>query len=320
MDDNSRKKLEDRELNLDLKFDFNNEDNKSKKDVLSKIPSVIALLTALFTGFTMLTNRMFALHAEKFYKVPEALFYYNRNFDFVARLVIYMLTAFVLLRPLKLRSMWENNYIDILEVILRSALISLYIVILFTIIFFDQIVQIFINVSSTFIYFVILFGHVVIRLFFIFLITGKVKLWDKEANGLGIINNVRRELRIDKWTMSQKLFFIIYILFLLAVMSSLRSVLTGPSLDPKDKMSYEILKDEEVYNVIIGYKDGMAISLTGEESISGGKTSLNFISNEYVLQDVKDKVRVYKTYDKVNAYRFPRPISGSNGSIIDVSK
>lgn len=37
----------------------------------------------------------------------------------------------------------------------------------------------------------------------------------------------------------------------------------------------------------------MAISLTGVESVNDGNRSLKFINNDYVLQDIEDKVIVY---------------------------
>lgn len=40
-------------------------------------------------------------------------------------------------------------------------------------------------------------------------------------------------------------------------------------------MSYEILQDEKEYNVIIGYKDDMAITLNGIELMDGGKKALS---------------------------------------------
>lgn len=111
----------------------------------------------------------------------------------------------------------------------------------------------------------------------------------------------------------------IYIIFFVVVIFSLSSALSTHGIDPKNKMSYEILKDEEDYNVI-GYKDGVAITLTGKASLDCGKMRLHFISNEYILQDVKDKVIVYRIFDKLIPYNDNSAITGSNGSDIKVVK
>lgn len=91
----------------------------------------------------------------------------------------------------------------------------------------------------------------------------------------------------------------VYVIIFFVVIFSLKSLLSSPGIDPKYKMSYEILKDEKAYNVIIGYKDDMAITMKSEKAGDPDNQILRFESNEYKLQDLKDKVIIYKTFEEV---------------------
>lgn len=149
---------------------------------------------------------------------------------------------------------------------------------------------------------------------FYFIITGTSKTKSKKNNESGIIDDIKNDLSIVKLTNVQKIVYSIYIIFFLVVILSLRSVLSSPGINPEEKMSYEILKDEEDYNVIIGYKDNKAITIAGNIIGSSTNRMLIFTSNEYKLQDISDKVITYETFKNVIPFEGNGSIKGVNGS------
>ena len=279
------------------------DDRNNLKDVLSNLTSLITGVTALFAGISMFTNALFAFKAEKYYKVPVYLFNGSRNFEFIIRLAIYILTIHVLISPFILRDKWRNNKIDRFESFLLSLTISLYIVLITFVILINFLIAFNINININYIYIISLILWIFLSRLFHYIITDAPKFLIKSRDDFKLRLNITKEVgdtNLPKSKLRLYMFYILLILFV--VICTAGWAFSSINLDPKYKMSYEILKDEKDFNVIIGYKDGMAISLTGEELISGGETNLNFISNEYVLQDVKDKVIIYKTFDKVEPF------------------
>lgn len=290
-----------------------NKDYKKLKDILSILTSIIAIIAALSAGFSSLTNAMYSINAGIFYKISAELLYYNRNFDFILSLAVFAFTLFVFLSPIFLKDKWKNKKIDRVDAFLLSVLISFYLLIIFMIIFADFIVKISAKQSTLSIDLIMLVVFLLFRWFIYFLISGTFKFWVKKNEKSDTNKEGQKIKSADNLTIRDKIFYGLYIILFIAVILAFCTVIEGPDINPKDKMSYEIIKNEKDYNVIIGYKDGRAITLTGVESFVDGKISLNFISNEYMLQDVKDKVIIYKTFNKVIPYKFPKPISGSNG-------
>lgn len=269
------------------------------KEVISVITSIIAMCAAIYEAFTNLTNAMYAHKAESFYNVSSELFYYDRNFDFIISIFILIFTYFVLIMPFYLSDKWKSKNIDRIEALLFSALISLYILAILVIVLTNFIVRMFAHRNLIFLKIFIIVVFILLTLFFYFIITGTSKRTSKKNNGSGIINDIKNDLSIVKLSKVQKIVYPVYVIIFFVVIFSLKSLLSSPGIDPKYKMSYEILKDEKAYNVIIGYKDDMAITMTSEKAGDPDNQILRFESNEYKLQDLKDKVIIYKTFEEV---------------------
>lgn len=272
-------------------------------DVFSIITSVIAICAGLYGIISNFTNAMYASNAEKFYKIPSEIFYYNRNFHFITSIVIYVFTVFVLIGPFLLRDKWRYRKIDKTLAFFWSSLISLYMLFFISITCIRFLVEISIKFGAKFTTIAILIGYVLLCWFFYFLITGTFKFWGKDNKNQEMSRNRKEESNVSSITMAQKILYPIYVIIIIAIILFLNIRLTGPDTDPKDKLSYEIIQCETDYNAIIGYKDGLAITLNGDEFLKDDSKTLKFTSDKYKLQDLKDKIIVYKTFDKVEPFK-----------------
>lgn len=279
------------------------DESNNLKDILSNLTSIVAIIAAFYAGFSRLTNALYSINAERFYKISSDLFYSNRNFEFVVSISIYAFTIFVLISPLSLRDKWRNKKIHKEDSFLFSALISFYLLSLFIIIFANYIAKIFAKRSILFINFVMLGVFVLVSWFFYFLITGTFKFWVNENEKSDKSNESFKTKSDNNVTITEKIIYGIYIIFIIGVSIVFNFIIKGPDINPKDKISYEILKDEKTYNVVIGYKDDMAITMTSEKAGDSDNKILRFESNEYKLQDLKDKVIVYKTFEDVLPFK-----------------
>lgn len=332
MEENSKKRFEDCELNFDFKFDFNQDkisdekkeddkkednienDSRNFKNILNNLSSIIAVLAAVCTGIANARNAIYASNAQEFYNVSSELFYFDRNFYFFVNIFILIFTLFILVIPFYLSDKWKSKKIDRIESLLYSALISLYMLAILFIIFTNCIVRIFAHKKLIFLKIFIVVVFISLSLLFYFTITGTSKRKSKKNNESGLINDIKNDLAIGKLTRVQKIVYSIYIIFFLVVILSLSSVLSSHGINPEEKMSYEILKDEEDYNVIIGYKDNKAITIAGNIIGSSTNRMLVFTSNEYKLQDISDKVITYETFKNVIKFEGSGSIKGVNGS------
>lgn len=305
-------KLEDIELNLDLNFDIN-DDYKRSKDILSRLASLIAVIAAFSAVFNNVSNAIFAHNVEKFYKIPAELFYYNRNFNLIFSIVIYILTSLVFFSPFYLREKWIEKSIDKSMAFFYSTLIGLYVLFFISVFSINFLVSIFKNMSNKSIFFIMILIYFLLCWFFYYLITGIFKFWE-DISKLDLFSNTKSDENISNLRNIKTMIYIIYLIIIILTILFLNYKLAGPDINPKDKMSYEIIQNEKDFNVIIGYKDSMAITLTGEDSQTGGKMRLYFTSDEYMLKDVKDKSIVYRTFDKVIPYKGTGSVTGSNGS------
>lgn len=278
------------------------DDTNSLKYILNNLTSIIAVIAAFYAVFSRFTNAMFAYYAEDFYNVPADLFYYNRNFEFIVSILIYFISVLVLFSPLYLKDKWRNKKIEKVEALLLSAIISLYLLILFTVIFNGYIAKILAKLSILSIYLIVLGVFVFLSCFFYFFITRAFKLNTKEHKKSDTSDKNQKNKFAANFTTMDKLFFVIYMILLIVVVIGLNFIIKAPDINPGNKMSYEVIQNEKNFNVVIGYKDGRAITLTGVESIHEGNSVLRFINNEYILQNIEEKVIVYKRYSKVVPY------------------
>lgn len=106
----------------------------------------------------------------------------------------------------------------------------------------------------------------------------------------------------------------IYVSLILIITAFYIHNMNIPSKDPGNIRSYEIIQEEEKYNVIIGYKDNKAITIEGNIRGSSTNKMLIFTSNEYKLQDISDKVIIYETFKNVTPFEGNGSIKGANGS------
>ena len=291
-----------------------NGDTKNLKEILNYITSLITAFTALCAGFSMFFNASFAFNAGIFYKVPTYLFNDNIDFEFIIRLAIYILTTYVLLSPIILRDRRRSNKIDRFESFLLSLLLSAYVGFIFFVILINLLIKFNFKIDINYIYIISLIFWIFLWRLYHYIITDAPKLWIKSRNDILLCASIKKEVKDTKLPKGKFRIYIFYIVFIVVlVLCTAFFTFGGINLNPKNKMSYEILKDEKTYNVIIGYKDGMAITLTGVESVRSGDRRLKFINNEYKIQEVKNKVVVYKNFDKVIPYKNSGFISGSNG-------
>lgn len=268
-------------------------------DILSVITSIIAMCVAIYGAFTNFTNAMYAINAEKFYKISSELFYYNRNFNFIVSVAIYFFTASILISPFLLKDKWNNKKIDKSAVLFYSMLISLYILSLLSIKFINCLVKAYEDYGKFYVLIIMLVSYIILICIFYFLVTGRSKREAKEDSKQDDSSNI---CEFIKKFIKENILLTVYIIVVIVVIFCLASSLNGPELDPKDKMSYEIISGDDDFNAIIGYKDGLAITLKSDESTEGKSSILKIIDNEYKLQDLKDKVIIYKTFDKVEPF------------------
>lgn len=270
-------------------------------DILSVITSIIAICAALYGIISNLSNAMYAHNAESFYKVSSELFYYNRNFNFITSIVIYILTSIVLFSPFYFKEKWDKGQIDKSMAFFYSTLLALYALFFASIFFINYIVEF--NLGQKSLTIIMFIAYIMLCFLFYFLITGLPKFFKKENKEREEEKEKEKDKENEqigkKFSLGNILLYIIYVIIVIVVIIVLISRLKGPDIDPKDKKSYEILKNQVDYNVIIGYKDGMAITLTGVELRNGGSKKLKFTSNNYMLQNIEDKVIIYKTYKEV---------------------
>ncbi|WP_276864542.1 hypothetical protein [Anaerococcus tetradius] len=291
------------EVNNENQKDNTNSNGSGKeksglKDTFSVMTSIIAMGAAIYGAFTNFTNAMYAHNAEKFYKISAELFYYNRNFNFIISVAIYFFTASVLISPFFLKDKWRNKEIEKSSVLFYSMLISLYMLSLLSIKFINCLVKAYEDYGKFFVLIIMLVIYVILTCVFYFLVTGRSK-YTREVKEDSKHDNELNTCEIIKKFVKENILLTGYIIGVIVVILCLASSLNGPDLDPKDKMSYEIIEDQKDYNIIIGYKDGMAITLTGVELRNGGSKELKFTSNNYMLQNIEDKVIIYKTYKEV---------------------
>lgn len=335
MEEKSRKKLEDCELNFDFKFDFSHDkisDDKkdeSKKDDDSErfyptnlqgwlvlITSSMAIIASVVVLFNKIVDFNFAVSAEAFYRVPRQLFFDDKLFGYYLNFLFAGFYLLLLFLPFFISSKYRYRKLEKFDAIFLSAffgiILSILNIIAVYIVFDKNLIVINENIVWKYIAFILLFT--IFGNYKIITLANKFNYKESKEND---DNNIRVKKGINKENIAyfiKSIPLIIYMLFMLVGIIGFISSMNIPNRYAEDIRNYEIIKGEENYNVIVGYKDGRAITLTGDESSLGGKISLNFTSNEYMLQDVKNKVIVNKTFDKVVPYKFPKPISGSNGS------
>ena len=339
MDKNSKKRLEDCELNFDFKFDFNhdkiNDDKKDDKKVgdnkddnddrifptnlqgwLVVITSSMAVIASIVVLFNKTVDFNFAISAEAFYKVPRQLFFDDKLFGYYLNLLFVGFYIILFFFPFVISSKYRNKKLKKFDAIILSVyfgIILSFLNILAIYRLFDNI-SITINENIVWKYLLFILAFTIVGNYTIITLANKYNYKESEDNDDG---NTETKKDIHKKNSIFNISSIvgsIYMMYMLFSIIVFISSMNSPNRYAENIRTYEIIKGEEDYNVIIGYKDDMAITLNGDESSVGGKISLVFTSNEYMLQDVKDKVIVYKTFDKVVPYEFTKSISGSNGS------
>lgn len=280
------------------KDDYNN-----LKDILSIVTSVIAIIAALYAAISRFINDIYSINLAKFYNISADLFDYNRNFYFILSLAIYAFTVVVLLSPFNLRDKWISKKVDRFESFLWSLAMSLYVWLISYIILISLLIKFNHSININYIYIGSLIFWIFLWRFYYYIITDAPKFWRKSRDDNKSNSSTNKEAESVKLSKSRLILYVFYIIFIIIIILCIAAfAISNINLDPKNKMSYEILKDEKEYNVIIGYKDDMAITMSSKNASDPETKILRFESNQYKLQDLKDKIIIYKTFDKVIPY------------------
>ena len=279
------------------------DDSNNLKDILSNLTSIIAIIAALYAGISRFINAIYSINSAKFYNISAELFDYNRNFYFILSLAIYAFTIFVLISPFILRDKYRSNKIDRYESFIWSLAMSFFVWLISFVILIRLLIKFNSNINIYYIY----IGSLIFWLFLwrlhYYIITDAQKFLIRSKDDFKLSLNIIKEVgdtNLPEGKLRLYKFYIFFVLFVVICTAfwAFRSI----NLDPKNKTSYEILKDEKEYNVIIGYKDDMAITMSSKNASDPETKILRFESNQYKLQDLKDKIIIYKTFDKVIPY------------------
>lgn len=323
-----KKDINNRDVDIDM--DSNNDELKSgflpknMKDWISLIASIFGVIAVILFTCNSVFNYISAVKASSFYKLPISLFTNDKFMGYYLSTVFRIVKISVLFSNILVGMIMKKRGFKISVAIYWSIVVGANIIAAYS----YDIVNFLYNLIKSeqslpyFILLILLLATLsALNYFVIQFICNDGKNYKKNRRGNFKRRFNKRKSKINK---KIKIFFgnlnftrgVFYLYFIIVTAIFAYSFMSPskPNDDPKNIRAYEILKNEKEYNVIIGYKDGMAITITGIELVKDGNRSLKFINNEHVLQDIKDKVVVYKEYKEVIPFEGPGAITGSQGS------
>lgn len=317
-------------------------------DILSITASFIAILASIFIFSNKLNDYTYSVNAEVFYKTSPRLFFEDNLFGFWINIFILGINILVLISPFIIGNKIKDKKNSFFEYILIAAYISILIIIL-NISVIITVISKKISYENVLCYKIII---TLIFLLLTYLDYYCLVFPISNNDDYNIWKNIKQSFQpltkylqplLDKFKKNktkknrpknkskckeicrkykkQRIYAIYIIIMLIILYIFIFKYIRIPSMYPANEKSYEILKVEDIdkdnneiiYDVIVGYKDKKAIIIKAKILNDGNNKTLEFVSDEYKLQDINNKVIIYETFKQVIPFEDSGSYSGGNG-------